>query len=212
MSFETRWSSLKRVAPDVSRETVERLTDLESFFSKWAKTINLVAPSTIDDAWNRHFLDSAQLWRWRGSTSSWLDLGSGSGFPALVLAVLSSDEALPTTLVESNLKKSAYLKQAISHLGLNAKVLTQRVEQLDARLFEVPHVTVTARAFAPLERTLDWTNGFGSPATRALLHKGRDYQSELAQLHGRWRFDLVERPSLVDSASVILDITAAERL
>jgi 16S rRNA (guanine527-N7)-methyltransferase len=104
------------------------------------------------------------------------------------------------------------LKQAISVLGINAKVLTQRVEQLEPALFQAEGVTVTARAFAPLARMLEWTDGFGSPATRALLHKGRDYQTELAEVRGRWTFDLIERPSLVDSASVILDITAVKRL
>jgi 16S rRNA (guanine527-N7)-methyltransferase len=212
LSLDPKVASIRRVVPEVSRETIDRLLRLEAFFLKWATSINLVAPSTIDDAWNRHFLDSAQLWQWRETTRSWLDLGSGSGFPALVLAVLSQDHSLSTILVESNLKKSAYLKQAISLLGLDAKVLTQRVEQLEPRFFQAEGVTVTARAFAPLARMLEWTDGFGSPSTRALLHKGRDYQSELAEARGRWTFDLIERPSLVDSASVILDITAAKRL
>lgn len=212
MNSDQKVKSLQHCVPDVSRETIERLIDLEQFFLRWARTINLVASSTLDDVWSRHILDSAQLWQWRKQTSRWLDLGSGSGFPGLVLAALSYGDGIPTTLVESNIKKSAYLRQAIGYLALNASVLTQRVEDLDLPHMSDSDLTVTARAFAPLTRIFDWTNGLGSPRTRALLHKGRGFQAEVSEARSRWRFDLIERRSLVDSESVILDITALERL
>ncbi|MBS9721632.1 16S rRNA (guanine(527)-N(7))-methyltransferase RsmG [Tianweitania sp. BSSL-BM11] len=212
MTPSEKIESLQAIAPDVSRETAEKMIRLEAFFLKWAKTINLVSPATLNVAWHRHFLDSAQIWRWRGSTKSWIDLGSGSGFPALVIAVLETKSGSKVTLVESNVKKSAYLRQAIAALDLNAEVLTIRVEELDASLLSAPETTITARAFAPLDRMLDWTNGFGSPSSRALLHKGRGFQDELADARRLWAFDLLEHASLVDSDSVILDITAVRRL
>ena len=212
MTPAAKIESLQTVAPNVSRETAERMLALESFFLKWARTINLVSPNTLDEAWRRHFLDSAQLWTWRDNTSSWFDLGSGSGFPALVLAVLELGSGNKITLVESNVKKSAFLRQAIGALGLNAEVLTQRVEELDVVVFSKAGTTVTARAFAPLDRMLDWTKGFGGSSSRALLHKGRGFQNELDEARRRYAFDLVERTSLVDSESVILDITAVRKL
>lgn len=212
MTSDRKFEQLKRVVDGVSRETFDRLLLLEQFFLKWARRINLVAPSTLEQAWTRHVLDSAQLWTWRDETRAWLDLGSGSGFPGLVLAIFSHDHQLPTTLVESNGKKAAYLRQASTTLGLNVKVLTQRVEELDSHYFSQSDCTITARAFAPLSRLLEWTNGLGGPATRALLHKGRGFQVEVLEARGSWAFDLIERPSLVDSDSVILDITAVKRL
>lgn len=212
MNFKEKGERLKHCVPNVSRETIERLIELEQFFLRWARTINLVAPSTLDEVWSRHVLDSAQLWQWRQQTRSWLDLGSGSGFPGLVLAALGGEDGTSTTLVESNIKKSAYLRQAIAHLALNASVLTKRVENLDLQQMSNPSLTITARAFAPLTRTFDWTSGLGSPVTRALIHKGRGFQAEVSEARSRWRFDLIERTSLVDSESVVLDITAVERL
>ncbi|GHD17401.1 16S rRNA (guanine(527)-N(7))-methyltransferase RsmG [Tianweitania populi] len=212
MTPSEKIESLQAVAPDVSRETAEKMLGLESFFLKWAKTINLVSPTTLNEAWKRHFLDSAQLWSWRGETKAWLDLGSGSGFPALVIALLERDSGAKVTLVESNVKKSAYLRQAIAALDLDAHVLTRRVEELEDAVFNVSSTTITARAFAPLDRMLEWTNGLGGASSRALLHKGRGFQAELDDARRRWAFDLVERTSLVDSDSVILDITAVRRL
>ena len=189
-----------------------RIFELETFFVKWARTINLVSPTTFANSWHRHILDSAQLWCLRQETAHWLDLGSGSGFPGLVLAALSKDKGLRSTFVESNAKKSAYLRQAISYLKLDARVRTERVEELEPEIYARSGTTITARAFAPLERTLAWTRGFGSPVARALLHKGRGYKDEISAARGSWHFDLIEHPSLVDSDSVILDITGVRRL
>jgi 16S rRNA (guanine527-N7)-methyltransferase len=201
--------SLQQVAGGVSRETAERMLALEACFSKWAARINLVAPSTLSDAWNRHVLDSAQLWRLRSSAKAWMDLGSGSGFPGLTVAVLGREEGHQVTLVESNLKKAAYLRSAAAELELKVDVSTKRVEDLDWAGGARP--LITARAFAPLSRILHWTNGFGSSTTRALLHKGRGYQDEIMEVRDLWHFDLVEHRSLIEADSVILDISNVRR-
>jgi 16S rRNA (guanine527-N7)-methyltransferase len=212
LNEQEKYESLQRVTGGVSRETYQQLLELERFFLKWAQTINLVAPSTLDQVWTRHILDSAQLWMIRGETSSWLDLGSGSGFPGLVLATLSKEAGSRTTLVESNSKKSTYLRQAIRHLSLHADVITKRVEELPSETFQRSGRTTTARAFAPLDRILTWTNGLGSSRSRALLHKGRGFHAEVAEARGTWDFVLVEHPSLLDLDSVVLDITGIRKL
>jgi len=211
VTVDQKFDALQRVTGGVSRETHERMVKLERFFLKWAGTINLVATSTLEDTWTRHVLDSAQLWRYRAETACWLDLGSGSGFPALVLAVLSDDFGFGTTLVESNMKKCAYLRQAIHALGLRASVLSERVERIGRGAYEHRNLTITARAFTPLPRLLEWTNGLGSFANRGLIHKGRGYRSEVEEARSEWRFDLIEHRSIIDADSVILDITNVTR-
>lgn len=199
-------SILNVVKEEVSRETLEKLQNLESFFLKWAKHINLVAPSTLDDVWSRHILDSAQLWAYRGDAKNWIDLGSGSGFPALVISCLLGDQG-KVTMVESNVKKASYLRNASASLGLNTLVRTERVEALGT----VEADLITARAFAPLPRLFEFSESIFANGRRALLHKGRGYQQELEDVRDEWDYDLLIHQSLVDSDSVILEISNLRR-
>lgn len=203
---EDGYLALCRVAGDVSRETYDDLRVFEREFRRWSGRINLAAPSTLPDLWQRHILDSAQLLPLAGSATSWLDLGSGGGFPGAVVAILlKARQGASITLVESNRKKAAFLSTTLGLLKAPAKVLPIRIEQAWTSGLE-PEI-VTARALAPLANLLALSEPWLTRGARGLFHKGRDYRSELANCADEWRFDLVETPSVIDGESVILDVS-----
>lgn len=204
------FEALEAAAVSVSRETFERLVALRNLFLKWAKTINLVAPSTLHDVWDRHVVDSAQLIRHAPIETSWVDLGSGGGFPGLVVAAfLKEREGGHIDLVESNSKKAAFLQTAARTLELPVQVHIRRIEDAATSLSS-PQI-ITARALAPLRDLLALAEPLFTGGTRGLFHKGRDYRRELEESSHEWTFDLVNHPSVVERDSVILDISNVRR-
>ena len=200
------WESLQEAAGPVSRETFERLVAFEQVFLKWNRSINLAAPSTLDDVWRRHVLDSAQLARIEPEARRWVDLGSGGGFPGLVLGFLLAERAgASIDLVESNRKKASFLQAVIGQFGLPARVVARRIDDSYPLVLE-PEI-VTARALAALPALLDLAAPWLTKGARALFHKGRDYRAEVEESTHRWAFDLVEHPSMTDPHGVILEIT-----
>ena len=200
------WKSLQEAAGPVSRETFERLVAFEQLFLKWNRSINLAAPSTLDDVWGRHILDSAQLARIAPEAKRWADLGSGGGFPGLVLAFLLVErEGASIDLVESNRKKASFLQAVIGQFGLPARVVARRIDDSYALVF-APEI-VTARALAALPALLDLSAPWLTKGSRGLFHKGRDYRAEVEESTHRWAFDLVEHPSVTDAHGVILEVT-----
>ena len=198
--------SLQEAAGPVSRETFDRLVAFEQLFLKWNRSINLAAPSTLDDVWGRHILDSAQLARIAPQAKRWADLGSGGGFPGLVLAFLLVErEGASIDLVESNRKKASFLQAVIGQFGLPARVVARRIDDSYA-LVSAPEI-VTARALAALPALLDLSAPWLTKGSRALFHKGRDYRAEVEESTHRWAFDLVEHPSMTDAHGVILEVT-----
>ena len=174
-------------------------------FRTWASRINLAAPSTLNDIWNRHILDSAQLMPLAPKALRWLDLGSGGGFPGLVLAFLLKERpGGHIDLVESNRKKAGFLQAVAGQFSLPARVHACRIEG-EIKGLEQPEV-VTARALAPLPPLLDLVLPWLSAGARGLLHKGRDYRQEIQESAPQWQYDLVEHPSRLDADSVILEI------
>ena len=200
---------LQRVAGPVSRETFEGLQAFQALVRKWNKRINLVAGSTEDELWQRHILDSAQLAPMAPGARRWVDLGSGGGFPGLVMAILLRERGGMIDLVESNRKKSAFLQVAIGSFDLPARVIARRIDA-SHDLVSRPDI-VTARALAPLGALLDLAAPWLQEGARALFHKGRDYAREVEESTHRWRFDLVEHRSLVDAEGVVLDICNLRR-
>lgn len=192
----------------VSRETNEKLAAFAELFRKWAKAINLVAPSTAGDLWNRHIADSAQLFALNPRPVTWVDLGSGGGFPGIITGILLSEvEDGWVHLVESNHKKASFLRNAILQTGARASVHPVRIEEAPK---EIPQcAAISARALADLSILCDyampWVNA--SPETRLFLHKGRDYAREVEVAHSRWNFDLVKHTSQIDRESVILEVS-----
>lgn len=197
---------------DVSRETEERLTIFVALFQKWAKAINLAAPSTLLEVWNRHIVDSAQIYALRPGARVWADLGSGGGFPGIVTGILLAGIGDGWVhLVESNNKKAAFLRTAILETGARASVHAIRIEQAPAVIERCD--AISARALADLDLLLEFGLPWAerNPHLSFFLHKGRDYQREVDKALGRWRFDLVKHASVVEPDSVVLEIAKLSR-
>ena len=193
---------------NVSRETLDRLNSFVSLFQKWAKTINLVAPSTLSETWNRHVVDSAQIYALYSGPRIWVDLGSGGGFPGIVTGILLAGIGDGWVhLVESNNKKAAFLRTAILETGARASIHPIRIEDAPEAIKSCD--AISARALADLDLLME----FGLPWVqrnanlRFFLHKGRDYQREVDKALGRWRFDLVKHASIVEPDSVVLEVS-----
>lgn len=205
-----RFESLKRISPFVSRETVERLIAFEELFRKWSKAINLASPSTLADLWNRHILDSAQIFPLAEKARHWVDIGSGGGFPGIVTACYLADKPdSHIDLVESAGKKAAFLRTAAGHLHVPAQVHALRIEAVrdEIKCSDI----VTARALASLDDLFDLSEPWLTGGATALFQKGRDYQREIDESRVRWDFDLVKHQSAIDQTSVILEISNLQR-
>lgn len=198
------------VGGNVSRETFDRLTLFEKRFRAWNARINLVADSTLDDLWSRHIADSAQLFALAPHARTWLDLGSGGGFPGLVIAfLLKQTDGGTIHLVESNRKKAAFLQSIAGEFDLPAHVHAIRIEDAVGRV-PLPDI-VTARALASLDTLLALASPWLLVGSGAFFHKGRDYRAEIEESAHNWRFDLVEHRSMVDADSVILEISGLKQ-
>lgn len=195
---------------DVSRETSERLDHFVELLKKWSKSINLVSRSTMEHVWHRHIADSAQIWPLAPKEAQiWADLGSGGGLPGMVIAILAHElrPSLRVTLVESDLRKSAFLSTASRELGLTTNVLAKRIEEVPPLGADV----VSARALAPLDRLLPLAarhlgeNGVG------LFPKGVKHVDELAAALASWRFTHETYKSETESEAVIYKIGGLSR-
>lgn len=188
----------------VSDETLELLGRLEALVRQWTARINLISPASIPDIWNRHILDSAQLFRLAAPGALWVDLGSGGGFPGIVLAILARElePGRRFHLVESDQRKTAFLRKAVQELGLSVDLHPKRVEMVPPLGAE----TVTARALAPLVDLLPLVHRHMLPSGRAILPKGARAQEEIARAREVWHFDLTVEPSRTEAQSQILVI------
>lgn len=205
----TDYDDFQRIAGPVSRETFERLRAFEALFLRWNQRINLVAASTERELWQRHILDSAQLAALAPTARNWVDMGSGGGFPGLVIAFFLGEQDGFIHLVESNRKKTAFLQAAIAQFDLPARVVPRRIDE-SYESVPLPEI-VTARALAPLAVLCELAEPWLTQGARALFHKGRDYRREIEESAHRWRFDLVEHRSAIDEASLVLDIRNLRR-
>jgi len=207
---EQRFLDLKKLMHNVSRETLSDLDAYEQLLCQWHGRINLIAKAAISDIWQRHILDSVQLFplalQGKGQPKIWLDVGSGGGFPGVVLAIFIKhigEGAI--TFIESNGKKAAFLRRVVAQLHLPAHIVNRRIEASYDAIETIPDI-VTARALASLPDLLGLIAPFFGVQTLALLPKGRDYSKEVAQAQRDWHFDLVCHPSITDDESAILDI------
>lgn len=195
---------------NVSRETMDKLSAYQDLLERWQNKTNLVAPSTIKDYWNRHVADSIQCCRIKPDTKIWTDLGSGGGFPGMVIAAEMADiDGIHVSLVESNTKKCAFLRAVAREISVNVEINNMRIEDFVSN-DNAPEV-VTARALTNLNSLLTYCELWISGKTIGLFHKGRDYQKELEECHDKWRFDLIEHRSKIADDSVILEISNLSR-
>jgi 16S rRNA (guanine527-N7)-methyltransferase len=196
----------------VSRETWERLDGLVALLLKWQDATNLVAPSTLPEVWTRHIADSLQLLAIVPDARAWIDLGSGGGFPGLVVACAMADHpGAKIDLVESNQKKSAFLREAARVLGVPAIVHARRIEDFvgaPTRSFDV----VTARALAPLERLLGYASPLLKTGAVGLFPKGQDVEAELTAASKSWTIETELVPSVTDPLARIVIVRSATKL
>lgn len=189
----------------VSRETLARLDRLEALLIRWSGAINLVARETLSDVWTRHILDSAQIWALRpASARLWADLGSGGGFPGLVIAALAAEQApeMAVALVESDRRKCAFLRTAAAEMGLRPEIHPERIEALAPLCADI----VSARALAPLPVLWPLVRRHLDAGGVAHLPKGARAGAELAEALALWPLAVQKTPSWTDAEAVILSI------
>jgi 16S rRNA (guanine527-N7)-methyltransferase len=191
----------------VSRETTERLDRFVALLLQWQRTTNLIAPSTIGHLWTRHVADSLQLIALAPDARIWIDLGSGGGFPGLVIAcALAERDGAMVHLVESNKKKAAFLREAQGVTQAPATVHGERIEAFAAR-FTGPADIVTARALAPLKTLLGQAFPLlGTSGATALFPKGENAELELGEARKSWNIKVNLVPSLTEPASRIVAV------
>ncbi len=195
---------------NVSRETLEDLRLFHDLLLKWNPKINLVSKSSIDDLWFRHIWDSAQLVEFCTEAENWVDIGSGGGFPALVVAICAK-HSMPdrrVTMVESDVRKGAFLRTVVRELGLNAKILTQRVETVPALAADV----LSARALTELPGLLAFAERHLHPDGTALFLKGETWEKEVQSARDSWSFTINAHRSKTNEAAAILEIKEITRV
>ncbi len=195
-----------QAASGVSRETLERLEVYLALLRKWQRRINLVSRNSLADPWRRHILDSAQIYHFRPEIRGlWLDLGSGAGFPALVLAIMGLGEA---NLVESDGRKCAFLSEAARITEAPVTIHNARIESLGLGKAQ----TITARALAPLVKLLDLAAPFIAPTSELLLWKGQDVDEELTRAAKYWNIRVEKHSSITDATGTILSLRELTRV
>lgn len=196
---------------NVSRETLGRLDQYHELLEKWNPAINLVSKASIETAWHRHFLDSAQVFDLApDGTVHWVDFGSGGGFPGLVVAILAMEFApqVRVTLVESDVRKAAFLSTVARETHVDIKVLAERVENIGPMAADI----VSARALAPLTALMPFVDRHLRPGGRALFLKGATYRSEVQAARESWNFTCSTHASATDANAVILEIGDVARV
>jgi 16S rRNA (guanine527-N7)-methyltransferase len=201
-----RTAALRLVS--VSRETITRLDRFVALLLQWQRRINLVAPSTVRTLWTRHVADSLQLVALAPDARCWVDLGSGAGFPGLVIACALADQAnVEVHLVESSAKKAAFLREAVRETHAPAIVHPVRIEEFVQKFDHVPDV-VTARALAPLDRLLALAFPLLQAGGMGLFPKGQDVEVELTNAAKSWKIEYDLVPSRTDASGRIVRIKA----
>ena len=191
----------------VSRETLIKLKIYAKCLRRWQRQINLIGKGSLDDLWHRHFLDSAQLWELCCSKRSRLvDLGSGAGFPGMVLSIMGRPNV---ELVESNTRKCSFLGEVARVTGASVNITNSRSEDVTAPVLAD---VVTARAVAPLSELLGHCLRWLKPGGVALLHKGVSIERELTQAAKDWTMQLLRHQSQTDPRGVVLEIRELARI
>ncbi|WP_412058792.1 16S rRNA (guanine(527)-N(7))-methyltransferase RsmG [Bartonella sp. DGB2] len=205
MEEAEKYSALYALIPSLSEKIFTDLLAYERLLLKWQKSINLIAQGAVLTFWQRHILDSAQLYPLKSKASLWYDLGSGGGMPALVLAIfLKHRGGGKVHLIESNGKKVAFLRHVGAELALPIKVHHGRIEVVRQEL-PCPEV-ITARALAPFNQLLALSAVWINQGATTLWQKGCEHAAEICQARAEWDFELQIYHSEIDPKSVILDV------
>jgi 16S rRNA (guanine527-N7)-methyltransferase len=196
----------------VSRETQQRLEVLVDVLQRWQKIKNLVSHHSLDHLWTRHVSDSLQLVNLVSCTGTWLDLGSGGGFPGLVIAAALADGSQTRVeLVESNSRKCAFLREAARAMGVRVHVHNARIEDVIGTFGDEVQV-ISARALADLPQLLRWTDKLLTKGVTGLFPKGQELENELTETAKCWRLKYTIHNSLTESTGRILRVTHLESI
>ncbi len=206
MSYQ---NAVSAEALDVSRETFERLVIYVSLLEKWNPKINLVSRNSLEEIWIRHIKDSIQVFQNADRVDHWVDLGSGGGFPGMVCAIMAIEFAPETrfTLVESDQRKSAFLRSVTRESGANCTVISRRIEAIDPLHADV----LSARALADLTTLMSFCDRHLSKNGTALLPKGATWKKELEDARKEWKFEAEPIKSSTEPQAVILKIKGVAR-
>lgn len=188
----------------VSRETSDKLAQFAQLVEKWTAKINLISKPSIPHIWDRHIRDSVQLYQHAPNGNHWVDLGSGGGFPAIVLALMSQQDGRPTkfTLVESDQRKCVFLRTAIRELGLDASVINDRIEKIAPLNADI----LSARALANLKMLVGFANVHLAEDGVALFPKGSNWEAEDVDARKVWQYTCDPIPSETDPSAAVLRI------
>lgn len=184
---------------------IGRLQIFVALLTRWQKAHNLVSARTLNEIWTRHVADSLQLAPYAPPAGRWVDLGSGAGFPGLVVAIVLVGRPIHFTLVESNSKKCAFLRAAAQAAGAAAEVVCMRIEDY-ARANPEPPEVISARALAPFPRLCALAAPLMGPRTTLVLLKGREFAAEDEEASHAWDYDLLVSPSRTDSSGQIVAV------
>lgn len=195
--------------PNVSRETEEALRSFADLLLKWTQRINLISPSTEDQIWHRHIVDSLQIYP-DDPDRHWLDLGSGGGLPGIVCAIVARERHPDTTFtfVESDQRKATFLRTALRDLHLSHKVIAQRAEQVEPQ----DATCISARALKPLAELCSLAQPHLAEGGFCLFPKGKTYAAEIAAAQSEWHFDTILKPSITDPEARIIEVRNLRRV
>lgn len=201
---------MRRGFPNVSRETSEKLHLLVDLVRKWSPRINLVSKGDLQNLADRHIHDSLQLWELRNEGATWLDIGSGGGFPVLPLAIVASekDPALRFTCIESDLRKCTFLRTAAREIGVPITVISERIEDVAPLATD----TISARALADLNTLFGFAERHLSPDGLAIFPKGENWSKEVEQAQKYWSFTYETHTSITSSNAKILTCKGIARV
>jgi len=188
----------------VSRETSDKLVQFAQLVEKWTAKINLISKPSIPHIWDRHIRDSVQLYQHAPIGNHWVDLGSGGGFPAIVLALMSQQDGRQTkfTLVESDQRKCVFLRTAIRELGLDTSVINDRIEKIAPLNADI----LSARALANLKMLVGFANVHLAEDGVALFPKGSNWEAEDVDARKVWQYTCDPIPSETDPSAAVLRI------
>ncbi len=194
---------------DVSRETFDRLDTYVELVKRWNPKINLVSRNSLEDIWDRHILDSVQVYRCATTADTWVDIGTGGGFPGMVCAIMALEESPNTRFqfVESDQRKSAFLRNVARECGVTCQVISKRIESVEPLEADI----LSARALADLRTLLSFCDRHLSENGTALLPKGANWKKELSEAQEEWKFDVEPITSLTEPQAVILKIKGVSR-
>lgn len=203
---------LRSAFPLVSHETWQRLEVFADLVRKWQKSINLISPATLPHLWTRHIADSLQLAFLVDSPAVWVDIGSGGGFPGLVVAAALQEKTdCHVHLVESDTRKGVFMREAARLMNVKASVHTERAEKFFTQCDKTVDV-VSARALAPLAKLLELAQPALEKQATGLFPKGKDAEQELTEAQKYWNMAFHLTPSMTDPEAHIVVVKDLKRI